>query len=578
MIGQLIQNYQVTAHLGEGGMGVVYKATDEVLGRDVALKMLHTPLVNQSQFLERFKKEARILAKLLHPNIAVIYNFIEQDNRHFMVMEYVEGSNLDQLLRNRNSLSFKAVVPVILQALEGLQHAHKKGICHRDIKPSNLILTPDGTVKLMDFGIAKIAGEQRLTQVARVIGTLEYMAPELIEGKDPSVATDIYALGVTMYELLTGRLPFSGSTDFNVMQDILKKNPLSPEKLNESIPKALCDIIIKALQKKPGERFEDAKDFQAALQKAFPALTSIDPRSVVSEVPATKLFDTAGSTQHHAVATVLQRLTLQQLSRQPFFAVIRQRFAAYKPAQLFVIGCLLTSFVVIALKVTIGRKPIISLTEKTQSATAVTQLPKVAARPASDQSNDMIVASNPVTINPAPVAGDINELSEVSGKPAESGRRKSIPANGREVGKKAPPTEKAVEPIPAAVKQTPQAVVAPEAEKPGKYIYVNGKLKVVLTLSGSIEPDDAREGQALRFAVFKPVTYEGHTIIEAGAAAEGRITLINKRKLVLVITSVEAVNGQKILFEQDEFGGKAEKVLSRKYYTGVIRKGLSLVL
>lgn len=221
MIGEYIQNYQVTAHLGEGGMGTVYKANDTILGREVALKMLHGQLVSQSQFLERFKKEARILAQLLHPNIAVIYNFIEQDGRYYMVMEYVDGENLDTLLKKNKTIGYKAVVAMMYHALEGLHHAHRKNICHRDIKPSNLILTSNEELKLMDFGIAKIAGEQKLTQVARVIGTLEYMAPEIIAGKDPSTASDIYALGITMYELLTGRLPFENKTDYTLMQDIV---------------------------------------------------------------------------------------------------------------------------------------------------------------------------------------------------------------------------------------------------------------------------------------------------------------------------------------------------------------------
>ena len=135
MIGQHILNYEITERLGEGGMGVVYKATDVLLGREVALKMLHTPLINQSQFLERFKKEARILAQLLHPNIAVIYNFVEQDSNHYMVMEYVHGKTLDGLLHQQKILSCEAIIPVFIQTLEGLQHAHKKGIFHRDIKP-----------------------------------------------------------------------------------------------------------------------------------------------------------------------------------------------------------------------------------------------------------------------------------------------------------------------------------------------------------------------------------------------------------------------------------------------------------
>ena len=276
MIGKRIQNYEIKSHLGEGGMGTVYRASDSILNRDVALKMLHTPLLQQPLFLERFKKEARVLAQLLHPNIAVIYNMIEQDNNHFMVMEYVEGKNLDTLLRQYKTLSYKIVVPVITQALEGLGHAHRKGIFHRDIKPSNLILKSDGTVKLMDFGIAMIAGEQRMTQVNRVIGTVEYLAPELIQGKEPSVSTDLYAMGVTMYELLTGKLPFEGNTDYNLMEDILKKKPLAVDKLNSSVPKAASDIVMKALEKKPGDRFADAKQFQQALINAFTELKNAE--------------------------------------------------------------------------------------------------------------------------------------------------------------------------------------------------------------------------------------------------------------------------------------------------------------
>jgi serine/threonine-protein kinase len=276
MIGKHIQNYEIKSHLGEGGMGTVYRASDSILNRDVALKMLHAPLLQQPLFLERFKKEARVLAQLLHPNIAVIYNMIEQDNNHFMVMEYVEGKNLDALLRQYKILSYKTVVPVIIQALEGLGHAHRKSIFHRDIKPSNLILKSDGTVKLMDFGIAIVAGEQRMTQVNRVIGTVEYLAPELIQGKEPSISTDLYAMGVAMYELLTGKLPFEGNTDYNLMEDILKKKPLAVDKLNASVPKALSDVVMKALEKNPNERFKDAKQFQQTLANAFPELKNAE--------------------------------------------------------------------------------------------------------------------------------------------------------------------------------------------------------------------------------------------------------------------------------------------------------------
>ncbi|MFZ1529398.1 MAG: serine/threonine-protein kinase, partial [Ferruginibacter sp.] len=280
MIGEKIHSYEISEHLGKGGMGNVYKATDTMLGRDVALKMLHPQLTVQEQFLERFKKEARVLAQLLHPNIAVIYNFIEQGGNHFMVMEYVDGTNLDDLLKKHKTLPAEFVIPVFIQVLEGLKHAHRKNIFHRDIKPANIMLTPDDTVKLMDFGIAKVAGEQKMTQVNKIVGTVEFMAPELLQGKDASAASDIYAAGVTLYELICGKLPFEADTDFSLMQAIMKEKVIHPAKCNANIPKALSDIIMKALDKNPAARFADAAAFQQALMAAFPNYRHINLASL----------------------------------------------------------------------------------------------------------------------------------------------------------------------------------------------------------------------------------------------------------------------------------------------------------
>lgn len=176
-----------------------------------------------------------------------------------MVIEHVEGNTLDDLLKQHRILPAVFVVPVFLQALEGLQHAHRKNIFHRDIKPANLMITGDGILKLMDFGIAKVAGEQKMTQVNKVVGTLEFMAPELIEGKDPSALSDIYSMGATLYELISGKIPFEVDTDFNIMQSILKARPLSPEKLNPLVPKALSVIVLKAMARNPENRYPNAR-------------------------------------------------------------------------------------------------------------------------------------------------------------------------------------------------------------------------------------------------------------------------------------------------------------------------------
>lgn len=277
MTGTTLQNYYIESVLGEGGMGKVYKATDTVLGRMVAVKSLNASLTNQPSFLERFKNEAKILARLSHPNIAILYNYLQSGSEYYMIMEYVEGENLDQLTKKNTTIPYHAVVPMIVQALEGLAHAHSKGVLHRDIKPANLMLTPYHTIKLMDFGIAKMSDQVKLTQVSRVIGTLEFLAPELIEGQQPSPASDIYATGVAMYEMLTGKLPFTGKSDYMLMQEIVKEKPALPDNWNDSIPRQLSEIVLKALEKKPEDRYKTVEAFSRSLQEAFPGLKQIPP-------------------------------------------------------------------------------------------------------------------------------------------------------------------------------------------------------------------------------------------------------------------------------------------------------------
>lgn len=277
MTGKTIQNYYIESLLGEGGMGKVYKALDTTLGRKVAIKSLNVSLTTQPTFLERFKNEAKTLARLTHPNIAVLYNYLQDGMDYYMVMEYVEGENLDELSQGTRPIPYQLVVPIIINVLDGLDHAHKKGVLHRDIKPANIMLTKEYNVKLMDFGIAKVTDQVKLTQVSRLIGTLEFLAPELIEGNDPSPASDIYAMGVTMYELLTGKLPFSGKSDYMLMQEIVKEKPIVPENWNEVAPTSLAEIIMKALEKRPENRYTSAADFAQDLRMAFPNLKNVSP-------------------------------------------------------------------------------------------------------------------------------------------------------------------------------------------------------------------------------------------------------------------------------------------------------------
>jgi serine/threonine protein kinase len=277
MIGQHIHTYRIDRLLGEGGMGKVYQATDTVLDRPVALKMLQASLLTQPTFLERFKSEAKILARLNHPNVAALYNFVREEGDYFMVMEFVEGDTLEHWLEQYGPLPHTLAVPIIRQAISGLYHAHKRGILHRDLKPANLMVTPEGIVKLTDFGIARVMGSQHLTQVNGMVGTPCYMAPEQILGKEPSPQSDIHALGVVLYELLSGQIPFVGDSHYQTMERVAN---LIPPAL-PGLPDGLNEIVLKCLHKNPAERYDTVQTLEKALAQAVAGNTLLDDEAVL---------------------------------------------------------------------------------------------------------------------------------------------------------------------------------------------------------------------------------------------------------------------------------------------------------
>ncbi|MEZ4900904.1 MAG: serine/threonine-protein kinase [Spirosomataceae bacterium] len=299
MIGRIIQNYRIEELLGEGGMGTVYRATDTLLQRSVAIKMLHPHLLRDATFMERFKNEAVLSAQLNHPNVAVLYNLLSDRSDNLMVMEYVNGTTLDALVKKHGSLTVENAVKMVMQALDGLHHAHRKGILHRDIKPANLMLTQEGDVKLMDFGIARLVGSQRLTRADRVVGTLEYMAPELLDRIEPSVQSDLYAMGVLLYELLSGKMPFEATTDSTLINQILTKPPIALKSRISDLPKPLEAVLDKLFQKKPEKRYSTALELKQALAAIVPA-TPINTQlfgTKKSVIPLTKLAEPATKNQ-----------------------------------------------------------------------------------------------------------------------------------------------------------------------------------------------------------------------------------------------------------------------------------------
>lgn len=265
--GSTIGSYLIVSKLGEGGMGMVYKAHDTTLDRTVALKVLSPHLFRNLEFLQRFRVEAQAQARLNGPNIVTLHSMFEIPGSLVLVMEHVEGHTLDQRLHNEGRLSVATTVWVFEQALLGVERAHRMGIVHRDLKPSNIFITNTHEIKLMDFGVAKILDSKENTQSGSMIGTLMYISPEQITGHDADFRSDIYTLGITLYQAVTGVLPFEKKTDYEYMNAHLHEQPLPPTKLQPGIPRELEDIILKAMDKDPDKRFQNAHEFRKALLK-----------------------------------------------------------------------------------------------------------------------------------------------------------------------------------------------------------------------------------------------------------------------------------------------------------------------
>ena len=270
MIGVTLGSYEITEKIGSGGVGDVYKAVDHLLGRNVALKFLRPSLADCAEVVQRFHAEARTLAQLIHPNIAVLYCMMREEEQLAMVMEYVEGRTFGQLL-DGGALAPERALPLLFQALEGIGHAHAAGVIHRDIKPSNLMLAGNGCVKVMDFGVARCLGTVRQTRDGHMIGTAQYMSPEQVRGLESDARSDVYALGVLGYEMLTGAVPFDSESEYELCRAQIEETPRPPRERAPRISAELEAVVLRALEKDPGDRFQSAQALREALQAAAPS-------------------------------------------------------------------------------------------------------------------------------------------------------------------------------------------------------------------------------------------------------------------------------------------------------------------
>jgi serine/threonine-protein kinase len=270
--GSLSGRYETGERLGSGGMSNVYKATDLILERTVAVKILAEHLSDDERFVARFRREALAVAKLIHPNIVQVYDTGVDEGRHYIVMEYVSGRSGAQILQRHGPVGPEFTADIGIQACAGLDYAHRRGIIHRDVKPGNLMVTggPAGggemTVKLTDFGIARAIEQTRITQVGSVVGTAAYLAPEQVRGEEATPATDVYALGVVLYQFLTGRLPYEGSSLAELAVRQQNEKPLPPSTYNDEVPETLSGAVLRALEGDPNRRYASADELSSGLR------------------------------------------------------------------------------------------------------------------------------------------------------------------------------------------------------------------------------------------------------------------------------------------------------------------------
>jgi eukaryotic-like serine/threonine-protein kinase len=263
----LLDRYEVGRLLGAGGMAEVFEGRDRLLARRVAIKVLQSQFARDPSFLIRFKREAQAAASLSHPNIVGVYDTGSEDGTHFIVMEYVDGRTLKDVIRAEGPLYPQRAAEICADVCSALSAAHARGLIHRDIKPGNVMLTPDGKVKVMDFGIARATTSETITQTAAVVGTAQYISPEQAQGQTVDYRSDLYSVGCCLYEMLTGTVPFTGATPVAIAYRHVREDPTPPRMLNRDVPAPLEAVCLKAMAKLPDNRYQTAAELHDDLER-----------------------------------------------------------------------------------------------------------------------------------------------------------------------------------------------------------------------------------------------------------------------------------------------------------------------
>ena len=385
--------YRVISRLGSGGMADVYLAQDQLLGREVAVKVLHHHFAEDQEFVERFRREASSAAALSHPNIVGIFDRGEWNGTYYIAMEYVAGKPLKDLVREQGALEPTAAIDIVLQILQAARVAHKRGVIHRDLKPHNVILDEEGRARVTDFGIAR-AGASHMTLTGSIMGTAQYLSPEQAQGYSVSAASDLYSVGVILYELLTGVVPFEGETAVAVAFKQVSAEPRPPSELNPAIPLSLDAVVLRALAKDPAARYADADELIAALQlerEVLPAQTAM------TSVMAAEGTNGAGGAPLMAPPAAIdeppERTPEEERDR-------RRKILLWSIGALIAIGVVVLAILLISSKKSVSVPAVTGESEQAASAT----LRAVGLDPVASQQSSTTVADG-LVISQSPSAG-----------------------------------------------------------------------------------------------------------------------------------------------------------------------------
>jgi len=431
-IGKRIGDYQILNELGSGGMGKVYRVRNVLSDRIEAMKILLPNLAGREDIAARFLREIKLMANLNHPNIAVLRTAFTADNQLVMIMEYVEGTDLAERLEH-GPIPPPEAVSYIDQVLSALSYAHQQHVIHRDIKPSNMMLTPQGVVKLMDFGIARAGEERSITMTGTTLGSLGYMSPEQVKGEPTDARSDLYSVGVSLYEMVTGQRPFQASSDYSIMAAHVKETPKPPVELHPGLPAAMNEIIIMSIAKDPAQRFQTAVAFRNALSSVH--FEPAESKPIVQGKPDDVTVDTILPPASQPVAAPTPQPTFAAPAKTPLAPVIPPKPSIPIPPPqtgshrglYMTLGALIVLAVLVVAGIYIPRR------SKTEAG------PKPASSDANgtNASSQTAPASNPVSANPpsseTPAVAAPNPVGQLAAQPQTSNSPSPGPENANPV-------------------------------------------------------------------------------------------------------------------------------------------------